>query len=210
MNTDPYRRLARMYDRLFESMNRGLRVLGMHLFRPEAGAAVLDVGCGTGTHLEMYRELGCRLYGIDTSPSMLDRARTRLGESADLRLADATRMPFDDGQFDLVVCMLALHEMDPDVRDAVLGEMARVAGPHGRVLVIDFHAGPPRPIKGWTTKLVILMSEIVAGRRHFRNYRRFMRAGGLPPLIEKGHFSIEKQMTVGGNTLVLVLLRADR
>ena len=185
-------------------------MLGMHLFRPPAGAAVLDVGCGTGTHLEMYRDLGSRLYGIDTSPSMLDRARARLGESADLRLADATRMPFDDGFFDLVVCMLALHEMDPGVRDAVLDEMARVAGPRGRVLVIDFHCGSPRPIKGWTTKLVILMSEIVAGLRHFRNYRRFMSAGGLPPLIERRQFSIEKQMTVGGNTLVLYLLRAGR
>jgi ubiquinone/menaquinone biosynthesis C-methylase UbiE len=205
---DPYRRVAGIYDRLFEPMNKGLRILGFRMFIPPRGGSVLDVGCGTGVHLEMYRKFKCNLYGIDTSASMLEQARSRLGADADLRQANAAHMPFEAGLFDLVLCMLALHEMDDDVRTGVLGEIARVLKSDGRALLIDFHAGSPSPIRGWLSKLVILLSEVAAGRRHFSCYRHFMSIGGLPALIERGQFEIEKTRVVGENTLALYLVRA--
>lgn len=210
MSADPYKRVAGFYDRLFEPINHGLRVLGIRMFIPPKGGAVLDVGCGTGQHLEMYQRFRCRLYGIDTSQSMLEVARTRLGASADLRWADATTMPYQADFFDLVICMLALHEMDEQIRRSVIAEIKRVVKSEGRILFIDFHAGSPRPFKGWFSKLVILVSEIGAGRRHFRNYRHFMSIGGLPSLIEQGRLSIEKEKIVGEDTLALYLLRAMR
>lgn len=209
MSKDPYRRVARFYDRIFEPMNRGLRVLGLRMFMPDRDMAILDVGCGTGVHLGMYQRYGCDLSGIDTSHSMLEVAKTRLGDSADLRLADATQMPYDDGAFDFIFCMLALHEMDDTVRGSVIGEIKRVLKGDGRILFIDFHAGKSRPIKGWITKLVILFSEIAAGRRHFRNYRQFVSIGGLPALITDSQLSIEQERVVGGDTLALYLLRAS-
>jgi len=209
MNKDPYKRVAGFYDRLFEPMNRGLRVLGLRMFLPQQAGAVLDVGCGTGIHLEMYQRYGCNLYGIDNSPSMLELARTRLGERAELRLADATQLPYEAGFFDLVLCMLVLHEMDEQVRSTVIGELTRVIKPDGRILLIDFHAGRPRPLKGWFSKLVILLSEVAAGRRHFRNYRHFISIGGLPALIDKSHLEIKNERIVGDDTLALYLLQAS-
>lgn len=207
MIEDPYKWVAGFYDRLFEPINRGLRVYGVRMFIPPRGGSVLDVGCGTGQHLELYQRFGCRLYGIDTSQSMLEVARARLGESADLRLADASTMPYQADFFDLVICMLALHEMDEQIRRSVIAEIRRVVKSDGRILLIDFHAGNPRPFKGWFSKLVILASEISAGRRHFRNYRHFMSVGGLPSVIEQGIMAIEKAKIVGENTLALYLLR---
>jgi len=209
MNKDPYKRVTGFYDRLFEPMNRGLRVLGLRMFLPQQAGAVLDVGCGTGIHLEMYQRYGCNLYGIDNSPSMLELARTRLGERAELRLADATQLPYEAGFFDLVLCMLVLHEMDEQVRSTVIGELTRVIKPDGRILLIDFHAGRPRPLKGWFSKLVILLSEVAAGRRHFRNYRHFISIGGLPALIDKSHLEIKNERIVGDDTLALYLLQAS-
>jgi ubiquinone/menaquinone biosynthesis C-methylase UbiE len=84
MNEDSYRRVAGIYDKLFEPLNRRLRLLGVRMFPPVQNMKVLDVGCGTGVHLDIYRRSGCELYGIDNSPSMLDVARTRLGEDAKL------------------------------------------------------------------------------------------------------------------------------
>jgi ubiquinone/menaquinone biosynthesis C-methylase UbiE len=208
MSADPYRLVAGFYDRFFEPMNHGLRILGVRMFLPPRNGAVLDVGCGTGRHLEMYRRLGCRLYGIDTSASMLQLAVARLGSDADLRLADATEMPYPAHFFDLVICMLALHEMDEDMRRLVVGQIRRVVKPDGRLLWIDFHFGRPHPLKGWLSKMVILSSEIAAGRRHFRNYRQFMASGGLPHLIEKAQLSIEKEKIVGDDTMALYLIRA--
>ena len=179
------------------------------MFLPPRGGAVLDVGCGTGIHLEMYQKYECSLYGIDTSPSMLELAKSRLGEGAELRLADAIQMPYDAGFFDLVLCMLALHEMDEQVRSMVLGELERVVKSDGRILLIDFHAGKPRPLKGWLSKLVILLSEVAAGRTHFRNYRHFISIGGLPALIADSQLAIEKEKIVGDDTLALYLLSAS-
>lgn len=207
MSKDPYRRVAPIYDRIFRPLTLGLRKLGLRMFTPAPGMAILDIGCGTGIHLEMYQKHGCALYGIDLSPSMLGMARTRLGAGADLRLADATAIPHGAETFDLVLCMLALHEMDEEVRSLVFAEIKRVLKGDGRILLIDFHAGRPRPLKGWLTRLGIWIVEAVAGGRHFRNYRRFMSRGGLPALIDDNLFQIEKEFIAGGNTFALYLLR---
>lgn len=207
MDDDPYRRVAGIYDRLFEPLNRGLRQLGLRMFPLEQGQKVLDVGCGTGVHLDLYRKSGCELYGIDSSPSMLDVARARLGEEADLRLSDATNMPYESDTFDLVLCMLALHEMDQPERMSVISEMKRVLKADGRILLIDFHAGPALPLKGWITKPIIFLSEVAAGRRHFRNYRNFISIRGLPTLIEENRLTEEQRKVVAGGTLALHLVR---
>ena len=86
MKNDPYRSVASLYDRLFELMNHGLRLAGLRMFRPAKDMSILDVGCGTGTGLELYRRYKCQLYGLDASPAMLNISRGRLAELAQLDL----------------------------------------------------------------------------------------------------------------------------
>lgn len=195
---------------MFEPMNRGLRLIGIGMFRPRKGMTILDVGCGTGVHLELYRRYECGLFGVDASESMLEVAKKRLGKGADLRLANACEMPFSDGSFDLVISMLVLHEMDQESRLRTIKEMRRVLKHDGHILLIDFHPGPYRFPKGWLTKLVISLSEIAAGRRHFRNYRHFMSIRGLSALVAPDKFLVEQEKVVGGGSLVLSLLRKNR
>jgi ubiquinone/menaquinone biosynthesis C-methylase UbiE len=208
MNKDPYRRIAGVYDRMYERIDRDLRVLGFRMFLPPRGGAILDVGCGTGLHLEIYKKSKCNLYGVDNSESMLGVAQARLEKEADLRKADASQLPFETDFFDLVLCMHVLHEMNSDVRSRVLEEIKRVVKPNGRILLIDYHTGKPRPLRGWFYKTIILLSEIAAGGRHFRNYRHFMSTGGLPTLIEKSQLRIDKKRIVGNETMGLYLVRA--
>jgi ubiquinone/menaquinone biosynthesis C-methylase UbiE len=203
---DPYRSVAQWYDKLFRPTKEELRAIGLSLFPPEKGMSVLDVGCGTGLQLETYRRYQCALHGIDASPSLLAIAGRRLGDAADLRLGDAARMPFEDGSFDLVTATMVLHEMAPETRGRVMGEMKRVLKRDGRILLIDFHPGPLRPVRGWTTKLVIILSEFAAGREHFRNYRQFMRSKSLPQLIADHGLAIEGRGVAGGGALAAFLI----
>lgn len=203
---DAYRNIAGIYDRLFENMNKGLRLAGIRMFRPSKGMNILDVGCGTGTHLELYQRYGCHLYGIDLSPSMLDVARARLGDSARLELGDATSMPYENHEFDLIICMLSLHEMAQPTRSGVLSEMKRVLKDDGRILLIDFHPGPYQLFQGWISKVIIFFSELAAGREHFKNYRQFIAAKGLSTLATLNKLEVEKQNILAGGTFAICLV----
>jgi len=207
MMNDPYRISARIYDRIFDGMNKGLRLVGIRMFRPTKGMNILDIGCGTGTHLELYQRYQCNLYGLDLSPSMLQVASNKLNGTAQLALGDATCMPYEDARFDLVIAMLALHEMSPKIRPQVLLEIKRVLKKDGRILLIDFHNGPYQPFQGWVSKGIIIIAELAAGRHHFINYRNFMDEGGLDRLIYQHSFQIEKQQVVAGGTFGIYLVR---
>jgi demethylmenaquinone methyltransferase/2-methoxy-6-polyprenyl-1,4-benzoquinol methylase len=206
MKVDPYQNIAKFYDRLFEPLNRGLRGIGMKMFPPRRGMHVLDVGCGTGVHLNDYQNAGCTVSGIDLSPSMLQVARNRLGGRACLYLGDATRMPYKDKSFDLIIMSTVLHEMLSGARDDVILEAKRTCRETGHILLIDFHPGPIRLIKGWINKGIILMAEIAAGRDHFRNYRDFIARDALAGLIFAHNLSIDQEKVVAGGTIALYLL----
>jgi len=181
-------------------------VAGVRMFRPSRGMNILDVGCGTGTHLELYRRYQCNLYGIDLSPSMLEVARARLGDSAQLDPGDATNMPYEDHKFDLIISMLSLHEMAEQTRSGVLSEMRRVLKDGGRILLVDFHPGPYQPLQGWISKLIIFFSELAAGREHFKNYRQFMATKGLSTLATLHNLEVEKQQILAGGTFAIYLV----
>ena len=206
---DPYRNYAGIYDRLFDSMNKGLKLVGIRMFRPSKGMNILDVGCGTGSHLELYQRYQCNLFGIDLSPSMLEVAQKRLGDTAQLDLGNATKMPYKNKQFDLVISMLSLHEMSPGTRSAVLNEIKRVLKSDGRLLLIDFHPGPYEPLQGWISKTIIFFSELAAGREHFKNYRQFITNEGLTTLVSQHQMDIEKQNILAGGTFAICLVSGN-
>jgi ubiquinone/menaquinone biosynthesis C-methylase UbiE len=172
--------VPRAYDTFLEPLVRGFRRAGLELAAPEPGWRVLDVGCGTGTHLAMYADAACEVAGIDLNPDMLARARRRLGQGADLREADALELPFRGDAFDLAIGMLILHEMAPADRVAVLGEMARVAH---RVLIIDHHPDHDGSLRGRAIRVLSTGIERIAGGDHYRNYRQFLRTGGIPGVV---------------------------
>ncbi len=191
--TDPYKLMGRVYDRLIEPTESKVRGITLDMFRPEPGQAVVDIGCGTGTQLVFYQRAGCKVSGVDASPTMFAAARKKLGDEADLRLESATRTSFSDDAFDLVMVMFVLHEMLPEIRPLVLEECRRIVKRDGSILVADYHNGPcPLPM-GLVWRSLIVAMEIFGGREHFANFRDFMAHDALPPLFEAEHLSITER-----------------
>jgi demethylmenaquinone methyltransferase/2-methoxy-6-polyprenyl-1,4-benzoquinol methylase len=115
---------------------------------------VLDVATGTAAvALELVRQTGCSVVGVDQSPEMLDEARRRLllaAEAKRVRLVEASaqELPFEDGSFDGLTAAYLLRYLDDLPTD--LGELARVLRPGATAALLDFGVPPgPLPRAAW-------------------------------------------------------------
>ena len=110
------------------------------------GDVVLDVATGTGAvALELIRQKGCSVVGIDQSAEMLEEARRRIALAAasnDVRLVEgsAEELPFEDGAFDALTVTYLLRYVD-DPR-ATLAELARVVRSGGTLASLEFGVPP--------------------------------------------------------------------
>jgi ubiquinone/menaquinone biosynthesis C-methylase UbiE len=117
-----------------EGMARTLAAAGI-----EAGMNVLDVACGPGIVACAAAQQAGQVIGIDLTAAMIAQARERQRrlklDNLDWRIGDATRLPFADGAFDVVLTRYSFHHL-PDPA-AALREMRRVCRAAGRMVVID-------------------------------------------------------------------------
>jgi ubiquinone/menaquinone biosynthesis C-methylase UbiE len=206
MTADAYHSIAKIYDVVFEPVLKSSRATAMKMWPPQKGELVLDIGCGTGAQLDLYRRAGCEVVGIDPSPAMVTRARRKLGSEARVDLGDASHMPYAAASFDLILMSLVLHELADTVRSAVIAEAKRVLKTYGRMLIFDYHPGPLRFPRGWLAKPLILIAERMAGYEHFRNYREFLADGGIPRLAAQHQLVIEASRIIKGGNFALFLL----
>jgi len=103
-----------------------------------AGRRILDAGCGSGPLFAALRDRGAIVTGIDKSAGMLELARRRLGDDADLQVAELGRpLPFFDDTFDDVTASLVLHYLED--WGPALAELRRVLTPGGRLIVSVDH-----------------------------------------------------------------------
>ncbi|MFD3454816.1 class I SAM-dependent methyltransferase [Streptomyces sp. NPDC058691] len=103
-----------------------------------AGRRILDAGCGAGALFAALRDRGALVSGFDASAGMLELARRRLGEGADLQVADlGSPLPYADDTFDDVVASLVLHYLED--WEPALAELRRVLKPGGRLIASVDH-----------------------------------------------------------------------
>jgi SAM-dependent methyltransferase len=103
-----------------------------------AGRRILDAGCGSGPLFAALRDRGAIVTGIDKSAGMLELARRRLGDDADLQVAElGSPLPFPDDMFDDVTASLVLHYLQD--WGPALAELRRVLKPGGRLIVSVNH-----------------------------------------------------------------------
>jgi SAM-dependent methyltransferase len=99
------------------------------------GERLLDVGCGTGFSFIPLLERGWQVTGCDISPAMVESARAKVGDRAELHVADMRELP-DLGEFDLVWSINSAmnYLLSTDELAATLAGMRRNLAPEGLVL----------------------------------------------------------------------------
>jgi SAM-dependent methyltransferase len=101
--------------------------------RPDA-RTLLDIGCGTGRHLEHFGKT-YEASGLDLSESMLRVARTRCGD-APLHAADLADFALG-ARYDLITCLFGSigFALTPERLDRALGAMADHLAPGGLLAI---------------------------------------------------------------------------
>lgn len=115
-----------------------------------ANARFLDLGCAGGTYAALALRAGARhVLAVDASPRMVELARARLGDAAEVRLADlAEPLELPAAGFDVIVASLVLHYLES--WDVALAGVARALADGGAFVVSvghpmeDAHEHPPK------------------------------------------------------------------
>jgi SAM-dependent methyltransferase len=161
---------------------------------------ILDLGCGGGWWLAELAGAGVvpsRLHGVDLLEERVARAREAVA-GADVRIADAATLPFEDEQFTLVLAFTLLSSLP--VREsvrAVVSEAERVLAPGGLMLCYEPRVPNPfnratrriaisdlRPVsegRASVTRLTVLPA--LARRLGRRTPQIYPRLAGVPPLL---------------------------
>jgi len=168
-------------DHYGEWFSRGLRGIGMRYvfsrrglwvintpYRRILNAAditaedrVLDLGCGIGNILIALAERIAFSHppvGVDVSPDLVrigehEIARAAMQDRIRLQVAPATRLPFDDRSFDVVLTSHVLKHLDDEALLTSFREVARVLRPGGRFLLWEFEKSPRSALLFWSARL---------------------------------------------------------
>lgn len=102
--------------------------------------AVLEIGCGMGSHAALVARRGANLTAIDITKPAVEATRRRFelfGLTANILQADAEELPFPDNSFDVVWSWGVLHHSASFER--CLSQVNRVLRPGGNLLLMVYH-----------------------------------------------------------------------
>jgi demethylmenaquinone methyltransferase/2-methoxy-6-polyprenyl-1,4-benzoquinol methylase len=189
-------------------------------------ARVLDLCCGTGDlAIALNRRYTAHVTGVDFAHSMLVRAKKKsarlnsktLAQLRPIRYieADALRLPFADGTFDLVTSAFGFRNLAN--YEAGLREIHRVLKPGGTAAILEF-AEPPEGLLGglyrWyfcnvLPKIGGLISRDKAAYKYLpKSVARFFRPSELAALLTSvGYQSVDYRVWTFGTVALHTALR---
>ena len=203
-------RIAPVYDVMNRVMTAGLDQRWRKLAVSQVvwpGDRVLDACCGTGDLAVEAERRGGRVVGLDFSPRMLERARTKSGAIEWIQ-GDALALPFPDGDFDAATVGFGVRNL-ADLEGG-LKELARVLRPGGKLAVLEITR--PRGIlkpffRLWFDVLVPLAGRVLPGGQAYTylpaSVRRFPGPDDLSALFRNAGFADVHYELLGGGIVAL-------
>lgn len=165
---------------IFERLVSGFRRLRMRaiLRRVPGPGALLDVGCGRGILLALFREKGWKILGTQLSRTAADSARRRYG--MEVRVGELPEIPLPGETFDVAAFFHVLEHLDRP--EAYLRKAWELLAPGGLLVAeVPNFASPGFRILGARNFCV-----------DFPNHLVFFTPGSLTKLLNRCGFHVEE------------------
>jgi len=190
-----------MYQLLIDPLISGLRRSVTEHTGPSD--RVIDVACGTGALTLSMASRAAHATDIDLSEDMIITARRsaeRRGmTNVTLELHDASDLScYTDKQFDVAVASMAMHQFEAGLAVRILAEMGRIAK---RVIVADYNCPMGRNLPAALAWSI----EYMAAGDHYRNFRIYMKNGGMPWLAGQAGIEMKASEIRGGGVFVVAI-----
>ena len=118
--------------------------LGRRRIGDPAALRALDVGCGPGETDAFLEGDFASLHGVDLSEPMVEVAAERNPWATYSAYEEGEPLPYEDEAFDISFAICVFHHVPVDARPSLVGEMERVTGRDG--LVVIFEHNPWNPL----------------------------------------------------------------
>lgn len=169
----------------------------------EPNSSVIDVGCGTGRFSFSIADKCKSVLGIDLSLRNIERANSNLAKNPNEKISFLHSTISDliskNYHFDYAVMTYVIHEVNEEERVKLLTDISKVAD---KIIIGDYLV--PKPKGFWSILNEVI--EFAAGNDHFRNYKNYVRNGGLNYLVEKAEFKTIREIKNKPTTSQIVLL----
>ncbi|PJA96984.1 MAG: hypothetical protein CO129_03625 [Ignavibacteriales bacterium CG_4_9_14_3_um_filter_34_10] len=169
----------------------------------EPDLSVLDVGCGTGRFSFTIADKSKSVLGIDLSKRNIEKAKSNLAKYPNEKISFTHSTISDlisqNLHFDFAVMTYVIHEVNEEERIKLLKDISNVAD---KIIIGDYLV--PKPNGFWTVLNEVV--EFAAGSEHYRNYKNYVRNGGLQDVANKARLKIIKEIKNKPSTSHLVVL----
>jgi ubiquinone/menaquinone biosynthesis C-methylase UbiE len=223
---EDYNRIAEDFSRTRSYLPEDIKLLGKYA---QEGDRVLDLGCGNGRLIELFKDLrNIEYIGVDSSEKLVEIAKKNQGsriKNQEFLTADALSLPFENNHFDKIYSIAVLHHVpSEELRLRFLDKAKRVLKPGGLLILTVWNL---RYDKFWQILKFAVLKMLRRSKLDFKDVfipwknskgeilaRRYIHCFGkreLKNLAEKAGFQIEEIGTLsrlaGRNSNIYLIVK---
>jgi 2-polyprenyl-3-methyl-5-hydroxy-6-metoxy-1,4-benzoquinol methylase len=170
-------------------------------------SSLLDVGCGTGRFCFLANDKCSVIDGVDASIKNINTAN----KNYDLNSHEKIKFYHNDIKsfleknkirYDYAILSYVIHEIDEEKRIDILKILSLHAE---KIIIVDYLSPHPKSITGIINRMV----EFLAGRKHNKNFKSYLKNNGIKELANRANLKIITDIKNNPPTSNIVVLSKD-